>query len=135
MQWCLPATIGQKTIEYLRRSASLSENWYIIVAFALILTMWISLYYWEKLRKRPSGHTDHRTALFLELCQAHQLTETERALASTAAASSGLHQHALLFVDPNLLGSLADSSHPDAPSYGKLLQRLFGDGVASGLEH
>ena len=132
MNFLLAASSGFGAVrEYMHRSGSFRENWFLYVAFAGIAVFWLSLYLWDKYRKRFLTNVARPKSLFAELCQAHHLNRGERALLSKAAASRNLEQAAIVFLDPDIVGEFARGSAPEAHAYSLLLQKLFGPDLAA----
>lgn len=112
---------------YLDRGGSSDTNRVLVFVIIAVALIWAGLYFWGKYRSRQfhSGRT--KKSLFLELCQAHNLSRTDRGLLLRAADVSGLEQPAHIFVDPDLLGKLSCENTTEAEAYSQLMQRVFGD--------
>jgi hypothetical protein len=123
----LDTELGRAVARYMRRSSSLSENWFLIVTLAGIVAFWIALYYWDQYRRRLGRPGGSPAALFQELCEAHQLDASERALLLQVVESHRLKQPAVVFVDPQWLA--ATTAH-DATACAGLARKLFGPDTA-----
>lgn len=102
-----------------------SDNTFLYISFAMIAAFWGVLYYWDKWRKQRSKRTGSAKSLFMELCDAHRLARTERALLMKAAKSLGAGEPAVLFVDPRIVGKFAAASGGEAKQYAALSSKLF----------
>ena len=122
----LLASNGRAALEYMRRSASLRENWPIFVAFALIAAFWFLLYLWDQFQKRRRIRPQKAESLLQELGKAHKLSSADQQLLAQAAAERGLTHPGVFFVDRRLLAELAESADPHARRFAKLRAKLFG---------
>ncbi|NOX55932.1 MAG: hypothetical protein GXP27_16110 [Planctomycetes bacterium] len=124
----LLASNGRAALDYMRRSASLRENWPLLVAFALIAFFWILLYLWDQFQRRRRSRPQKAESLLQELCKAHKLSYFEQQLLAEAAAQQGLKHPGQLFVDRRLLAELAKPPNPHAARLTKLSEKLLGPG-------
>lgn len=111
---------------WLQRGALSDGTTLFLLTGGAILLVWIGLYAWEWARRRTPRPLTGAHALFHELCLAHRLSVAEEDLLSRAAERRRLAQPGLLFVDPRILGELAQSAKPEAAEYRRLAERLFG---------
>jgi LPXTG-motif cell wall-anchored protein len=111
--------------KHLRSTGSTSNNWFLFIAIAGIILLFVGLHYWDKYRKKLIKQQSNSKSLFLELCEIHNLSKTERALLLKAGEIQQLTQPALVFVTPGMLSGLEKSSQPEASEFGKLSQKLF----------
>jgi len=109
------------------RGGTLSDNLFLITWIGLIIAFWIGLYYFDQWRKSRSAMMGSAKSLFVELCKAHRLTRTERALMLRAAKVYNPAEPAAIFVDPRILSSCATLPKPDGPDYSLLRQKIFGE--------
>ncbi|HID24389.1 MAG TPA: hypothetical protein EYP14_18600, partial [Planctomycetaceae bacterium] len=65
------ASNGRAALDYMRRSASLRENWPLVVALALIALFWFVLYLWDRFQRRRRPRPQKASSLLQELCKAH----------------------------------------------------------------
>ena len=110
---------------HLRGTGSTSGNWFLFVAIAGIILLFVGLHYWDKHRKKFAKQKSSPTSLFLDLCQVHNLSKAERLLLLQAVEIQRLTQPALVFVAPGVLSGLEKSNRPEASEFGKLSQKLF----------
>ena len=125
--WLLAAADWSKISQSAsKRSISFSDHWFLIGTVVAVGALGIGLYLWDKHRKRILTDEKNPKSLFFDLCRSHQLSRAERALLTQAAELKQLEQPALMFVDPQLLGSLAGARNPEAEGFRELLGKLFG---------
>ena len=122
----LLASNGRAALDYMRRSASLRENWPLLVAFALIAFFWTLLYLWDQFQRRRRSRPQKAESLLRELCKAHKLSYFDQQLLAEVAVQRGLKHPGQLFVDRRLLTELAESPNPHAARLAKLSEKLFG---------
>ena len=84
----------------------------------------------ERLRHPETAPVFTADTLFHELCAAHHLTANQEHLLRAAAPQVPSDSPCLLFLDPRLLTTLAQSDQPHAAEYADLLRRLFGQTAA-----
>jgi len=96
----------------------------LFIAIAGIILLFVGLHYWDKFKKLIKQKSNSKS-LFLELCELHNLSKTERALLLKAVEIQQLTQPALVFVTPGMLSGLVKSNQPEASDFGKLSQKLF----------
>ena len=113
--------------EYTGRSFRLEQDWYYLVAFAAIIVFWVVMFQWDKRRSPVQGPVRYSSAstVFLELCEAHELSKQEKRLLASAVTSQQVSSPGILFVDPSHLQALAVANHADAPRFADLLRKLF----------
>ncbi len=130
MNWILPLLANselQISVErYTRRSASIVQNWHLIVGGLVVAAFWVGLYCWDMKRRKSSSRKGTPKSLFIELCQAHGLDRAERNLAWKVAESRSLKQPALVFVDQDLIGRFGQSHAGEAKECNQLANKLFG---------
>lgn len=107
-------------------SGSSGHGWFIFAAIVVIGLFWIGLYYWDRLRKQGKRQTDSSGSLFAELCTAHQLSRSERAILTQAARANRVEEPALLFVDPALSEQTLNTVATDPGQSQALAKQLFG---------
>lgn len=123
--------ISNSINRWFRRSNSLSENSLWVFIFGAILLLWAGLYLWDRYRK-PSKRTKHdREGLFLQLCDLHNLSRSDRQLLRKVAKSQNLEQPGLAFVDPRTLLRYIAESPQSEPEARELLDRLFGESLVA----
>lgn len=113
-------------LRYLGRAGSSRENLIFLLFAVVIATIWLTLYFWDRLRKHPAAQLEAAGSIFDELCQAHRLDRQDIALLTDAALECGLPSPALLFVQPEHLGGLSAEGLSKAGPYRHLRDRLFG---------
>ena len=111
----------------LQGTNSWGDSSFLIIAIGLIIVFWVVLYHWDSLRGRASRKEGNPKSLFLDLCDAHQLTRAERALLFKAVGTANSGQPALVFVDSRILGRLATQRSTEADTYARLAAKLFGE--------
>jgi len=121
------ANSGQAALEYMQRSARLSENLPLAIAFGGIALFWIVLYFWDRFQRRKQRKPSSRPSLFLELCQAHNLNSTEQHLLTQLAKHDHLANRELLFVDPKPFTRMVSQRSSDSAAFVELQHKLFGD--------
>lgn len=91
---------------------------------ALIFSRYIS-------RQERAGRHHHPRALFRKLCQAHDLTWTERRLLLKLSQAHGLAHPGRLFIEPErfTISSLSPELARQADLVEELRERLFGDWI------
>ena len=112
---------------YLNRIGTSSANWFLLVAVVAIALLWVFLFYWDKFRKQLAKRVDNPQMLFVELCQAHELTLAERSLLVKVINLSHLTQPSLVFIDPGIIGTITESGNTEAVEYAKLARKLFAE--------
>jgi hypothetical protein len=65
--------------------------------------------------------------LFVELCKAHELTLAERSLLMKVINLSHLTQPTLVFINPEIIGTMTESGNTEAAEYAKLSRKLFAE--------
>ncbi len=86
-----------------------------------------ALFLWSKIRGPLRTTGPHASGdLMGELCDAHQLDRSERALLTHLSHARRLRQPANLFVDPTFLEQAAGGGDATARRYEALRQKLFG---------
>ncbi len=103
-----------------------AEAWGTALVCVGLLGLGLLLRYLARWQERRAQQ-DRPAALFQELCRAHRLSKSDRALLIQIAEESALRQPSELFVRPELL---AESRFPAAPAgtikqIGALRERLF----------
>lgn len=95
-------------------SAGLPKWGYVLLFGLAILLVWGTLYLWERrnlwLQRTPAA--EHRT-LFEQLCEAQELSNSDRERLQSHAQRLQLADPSLLFIDPRILESLAASDPRD----------------------
>ena len=124
--WLLAAADFGEVSRHARGSSSMGNTGFIIGVLVGIVALGGGLYYWTQRRKISLQRSSNPHSLFLELCQLHQLSRSERSLLLRAFEVRHPAQPAIMFVDPNLLGACKQSSSPDAQAYAALADKLFG---------
>ena len=112
---------------YLNRVGSSSANWFLLVAVIAIALLWVFLFYWDKFRKQFAKRVDNPQMLFVELCKAHELTLAERSLLMKVINLSHLTQPTLVFINPEIIGTMTESGNTEAAEYAKLSRKLFAE--------
>lgn len=131
MSCLILANLGQAWARYMRNSLSLESNWTWLVAFVSIALLWIGLFFWDK-HSRPARSPAARAgSLFIELCETHGLTPQQRSSLLAATKKDHLAEPAVVFIDPRIVGRLAESESNDTGAYAALHQRLFGEIAAA----
>lgn len=121
--------ISNSVNRWFRRSSSISDNGFWVVIILLIVALWVGLYYWDRSRKPKKRAGLDREGLFLQLCDLHNLSPTDRQMLIDCANSQQLDQPALAFVNPAVLIKHLER-HPQSADRGEeLLARLFGDAL------
>jgi hypothetical protein len=111
---------------YSAKSSTIGNHWYLVCAIAGIAVFWVALHYWNRYRDKLVLPGRRLPPLFLELCEAHQLSRAERTLLLKAVESSRLTHAAAVFVDERILRRLIDAGGADGPPCAELLAKLFG---------
>jgi di/tricarboxylate transporter len=110
---------------YNDRLGSSSANWFLLVAVAAIVLLWVLLFYWDKFRKQFAKRADNPQMLFVDLCKIHGLTLAEKSLLMKVINMAHLTQPSLVFIDPRIIGTMTESSNSEAADYDKLSKKLF----------
>ena len=110
----------------LAKAPSKSSQWVWLAVGALIAAAWYGLSRWNRSRRPQGSDTTSAEGLFAELAAAHNLSRTERNLLADAAASRGLKDPAVVFVDPGVLGSLTGPGAARSAEHSALARKLFG---------
>ena len=108
-------------------AVSWGQNWYLVAVILGSGLFWICLHYWSRYRDSIIRAGRRPASLFLELCEAHRLTNPQRALLLRAAETRSLKYSATVFVDPRVLGEMAAGGGPDRALYKELSAKLFGE--------
>ncbi len=102
-------------------------EWALFIASVVMIAgFWIVLHLRAKREEQVAKEPDGPQSLFVELCAAHRLSETQRNILTNAAATSGVQPPTLLFVDPSVLRGQAQSGRPEATVIRDLGLKLFG---------
>ncbi len=112
---------------YLSRPSTYRENLILILFAAAIAAIWTTLLLWDRLRKLRVAAPEATTAIFEELCQAHQLDSQDVQSLLSAAQECRLPMPGLLFVQPEHLDRLGRDGQSNAAAYRQLRTRLFGE--------
>lgn len=98
-----------------------------LVAIAVAgFLLWLALNRLEWLRVSRRQYSQTQQALFAELCQAHELSRTDRTLLSLISETAGANRYCLVFVDPQVIQQFAQNNPADGGDCLELLRRLFG---------
>jgi hypothetical protein len=117
----------QSASQYMRNGGSSSGgSWQILIILGIIALLCGGLYLWDRVQKKRRVSGGSPTSLFAELVAAHGLNRSERALLLQGATQSGLDSRSMMFVDPEILGRLAQSAGAEAQSFAALKRKLFG---------
>lgn len=103
-----------------------SSSWIWVAVAAGIGAAWYVLTKWNIFRTKEGVDTSSPKGLFAELASAHKLDRVEKGLLTEAAATQGLADPALLFVDARHLKTLAGSRNEKSADYTALARKLFG---------
>ena len=104
-------------------TGSSRETALVIVGLVAVAALWAGLYMWDR-RRRPIAVKTENAGLFGELCRAHRLSKEDRALLLRAAGSQ--ENTAVVFVDPDVLATFADSHPGEAAQFRRMRDRIFG---------
>jgi hypothetical protein len=95
-----------------------------LVAIAVAgFLLWLAANRLEWLRLSRRQYSQSQEALFAELCQAHDLSRTDRRLLSQTIGDNG---SCSVFVDPRVIQQFAQNNPADAQHCLDLCRRLFG---------
>lgn len=90
------------------------------------LLLWLAVNRLEWLRLKGRQYSQTQEALFAELCQAHDLSRTDRALLSLISQSIDASRPCCVFLDPRIIQQFAQNNPADAENSLDLFRRLFG---------
>lgn len=96
-----------------------------VVAVAGLL-LWLAVNRIEWLRLTRQHHLQTQHALFAELCQAHDLSRTDRMLLSQISQTTGANPPCRVFIDPQIIEQFAQNNPAEAEICLDLVRRLFG---------
>jgi len=125
-------TAAANFVDAVRRhntSGSGGRGWLVFVAVAVIGLFCVGLYFWDRMRKQQNRRGGISGSLFAELCAAHQLGRSERAILTQAAQTSRVEDPALLFIDPVLFEKTLKTVATDPGQSRMLARQLFGGGT------
>lgn len=98
-----------------------------LVAIAIAgFLLWLAVNRLEWFRFARRQYSQTQEALFAELCQAHDLSRSERTLLSLIAQTVGADKCCCVFVDPRVIEQFARNNSADAEESLDLYRRLFG---------
>jgi hypothetical protein len=98
-----------------------------LVAIAVAgFLLWLAANRLEWFRLSRRQYSQSQEALFAELCQAHDLSRTERRLLSLISQTIGDNGSCSAFVDPRVIQQFAQNNPADAQNCLDLCRRLFG---------
>ena len=114
-------------------ASSANSNWDAkSIAFHLtVITVagglaWLAVSQVTRLRTNWQRQAQSPSALFVELCQAHELTRSDRRLLAVVSETVAPSQCCRVFIDADILQQFARANPADAEDCRTLLQRLFG---------
>jgi hypothetical protein len=135
--WSLASTveISDSVNHWFRRSSSMSENAVWGLVFLGILALWVGLYFWDRARRPPKRTDQGREGLFLQLCDLHKLSKSDRQFLKRVAQSRRLDQPALAFVNPHILLEFAEAEPQAILEVRNLADKLFGHSLIEEIVH
>lgn len=99
-----------------------------LIAIAVAgLLLWLVVNRLDWLRSSRRQYSQSQEALFAELCQAHRLSRSDRALLWLIGAAKGTNRVCCVFVDPRVIQQFAQNNPADAGDCLELCRRLFGN--------
>lgn len=115
--------------EYMNRDRSNAQFGYLLTAAFAIAIIGLGAHWFERYRKARRLTAPSPQTLFYELCDAHDVSRSDRKLLLRAAPDPAPAQWCSVFVDPRILGRLSLAKSPEADAFTRLAQKLFGDAV------
>lgn len=106
-----------------------SMGW-MTVTIVAILAVWIAVFLGERVRKRIGTAGPEASDLFRELCDAHQLSRSDREGLRNIAEAAQLARPAVIFLDPLVLERAAAGGGESSAVATALQRRLFRDTAA-----
>ena len=97
----------------------------VVIAVAGLL-LWLAINRVEWLQLARQQYSQTQQALFAELCQAHDLSRTDRTLLSQISQTTGVIPCCRVFIDPQVIQQFAQNNPADAENCLDLVRRLFG---------
>ena len=88
--------------------------------------VWLAVSQILRLRSSWQRQAQSPVALFAELCQAHELTRSDRRLLADVSETVAAGECCRVFIDAKILQQFARANPDDAEDCRSLLQRLFG---------
>ena len=107
-----------------RHSASFGNFLFFAGLLALIVAIWVGLYWWDRYRISQTTASDTPHDLFEQLCKVHRLNGSEQKLLAQVAHDTCANQPALVFVDLRYLQSQREGGNTE--QLRDLIRKLFG---------
>ncbi len=108
-----------------------SWHWRDVMSHLVAVTiagflLWLAANRLEWFRLARKQYSQSQDSLFAELCQAHNLSRSDRTLLALVAQTRGPQKNCCVFVDPRVIQEYAQNNPADAENCLDLRGRLFG---------
>ena len=99
---------------------------HLVVIAVAGFVLWLAVNRVAWLRLSRQQYSQSPQALFAELCQAHELSRSNRLLLSQISQTNGVNPCCRVFIDPQVIQQFAQNNPADADDCLDLVRRLFG---------